>query len=134
MQIPAAYRESLFQNIVTHLGLGIHLLQLLALAHQHLHLRDQPGIHADVFSTPFVERGRTDAVDAAQPRHRRADLSLLENGQYLAIGKKRFPQGNLLEVDYEKILNLADTDLKEEEITDLKWPWTPATRLLERST
>ena len=104
--------EGLLQNVGTHLGLGIHLLQAPVLFLQRLHLRDHRGVHAAVFGAPFVERGRTDAVCPAQLRHRRAGLSLLENAQNLAVGKSRFLQGNLLGVDYEKIPLLADTVLR----------------------
>jgi len=104
--------EGFLQNVGTHLGLGIHLLQAPALFFQRLHLRDHRGVHAAVFSAPLVERGRTDAVGPAQLRHRGAGLSLFENGQDLTVGKSRFLQGNLLGVDYEKIPLLADTLLR----------------------
>ncbi len=48
----------------------------------------------------------------AQLRHWRAGLTLLQNGQDLAVGKTRFLQGNLLGLDYEKIPLLADTLLR----------------------
>ncbi len=44
-------------------------------------------IHAAKFTAPFVKRGGTHAVLAAQLWNRTAALGLLENGDDLTVGK-----------------------------------------------
>lgn len=79
--------ERLLEDVGTHLGFGVHLLQAPVLVLQFLDSGHHRGVHAAVLRTPFVKSGGTDAVAAAQLRNRRAGLSLLENANDLAVGK-----------------------------------------------
>ncbi len=69
--------------------LGIHLFQAPVFVLQLLHAGHQRGVHAAELGAPFIERGIADAVLAAQLRDWAADLSLLKNGNDVAVRKTR---------------------------------------------
>ena len=81
--------EGFRNDVGLDLRLDIQLLEPAVLFLQLLHPRHQRGVHATELGPPFVERGRADAVLAAQIRHRGAHFGLLEQSQYLAVAELR---------------------------------------------
>lgn len=67
----------------------IQLLEACVLRLQFFHPRHQGHIHAPVFRSPVVERGRADAQISAEIGHGDAALRSLEGGQNLAVRKSR---------------------------------------------
>src|SRR3546814_5962576 len=81
------FGECFLEQVGTELGVGVHLLQPTVLLLELLHPADHGHIHAAELAAPLVERRRADAVLAAQLRHGRTGLGLLEHGDDLAVGE-----------------------------------------------
>src|SRR5690606_12767679 len=75
----------LLEDIGLEALLGVHLLQTPVFVLQLLQARHHRCIHAAVLGPPLIERGAAHAVLAAQLRHGRASLGLLEDRQDLAV-------------------------------------------------
>jgi len=86
------FSEGLFQQLVLHGHLGVHLLQPPILIDHRFHLTHQRGIHPAKLRTPVVESGVADPMLAAEVCNGHTSFALLQDRKNLRATKSRFLQ------------------------------------------